>query len=113
MKIIAIIPARDNSKRIKNKNLLKINKKPVLKINFTNLQDCWRSHKESTISEPSEEIMPIDPKINQAALTIQVAVRRWLTRRKRNELAKSQPFLNKPITYFLNALIILSSVFNF
>ncbi len=38
MKIIAIIPARDNSKRIKNKNLLKINKKPVLKINFTNLK---------------------------------------------------------------------------
>lgn len=38
MKIIAIIPARDNSKRIKNKNLLKINKSPILKINFKNLK---------------------------------------------------------------------------
>ena len=39
-----------------------------------------------------------DAKIEQAALTIQVTVRRWLTRRKKKNLAKSQPFLNKPIT---------------
>ena len=38
MKIIAIIPARDNSKRIKNKNLLKINNKPILEINYNNLK---------------------------------------------------------------------------
>ena len=30
-----------------------------------------------------------DAKIEQAALTIQVTVRRWLTRRKKKNLAKS------------------------
>jgi len=62
------------------------------------IQDCWRSHKSSTISEPVEAEGAIDPKIEQAALTIQIAARRWLTRRNREELAKSQPYLNKPIT---------------
>ena len=38
MKIIAIIPARHNSKRIKNKNLLKINNKSILEINYKNLK---------------------------------------------------------------------------
>ena len=38
MKIIAIIPARENSKRIKKKNLIKINGKPILKILFETLK---------------------------------------------------------------------------
>ena len=38
MKIIAIIPARANSKRILNKNLLKINNVPLLKIIYQNLK---------------------------------------------------------------------------
>ena len=45
MKIIAIIPARDNSKRIKNKNLLKINNKPILEINYSNLKKTKIFHK--------------------------------------------------------------------
>ena len=38
MKIIAIIPARENSKRIPYKNLLKLNKRPVLEILYSNLK---------------------------------------------------------------------------
>ena len=38
MKIIAIIPARENSKRVPHKNLLKINKRPVLEILYKNLK---------------------------------------------------------------------------
>ena len=45
MKIIAIIPARDNSKRIKNKNLLKINNKTILEINYSNLKKTKIFHK--------------------------------------------------------------------
>lgn len=33
-----------------------------------------------------------------AAMTIQTSVRRWLNRRIKEHLAKSQPYLNKPIT---------------
>ena len=33
-----------------------------------------------------------------AALAIQLAVRKWLHKRRRDHLAKSQPFLNKPLT---------------
>ena len=38
MNLIAIIPARSNSKRIPNKNLLKINTLPILKIVYQNLR---------------------------------------------------------------------------
>ncbi len=38
MKIVAIIPARGNSKRIPNKNLLKVNNNHILKIVFRNLK---------------------------------------------------------------------------
>ena len=38
MKIIAVIPARGNSKRIPNKNLLKVNNNHILKIIFQNLK---------------------------------------------------------------------------
>ena len=39
MKIIAVIPARGNSKRILNKNLLKINNQYILKILYQNLKN--------------------------------------------------------------------------
>ena len=38
MKILAILPAREKSKRIKNKNLLKIRNKSILQINLNNLR---------------------------------------------------------------------------
>ena len=53
MKIIAVIPARDNSKRIKNKNLLKINNKPILEINYNNLKKTKIFHKIILSSESS------------------------------------------------------------
>ena len=62
MKIIAIIPARDNSKRIKNKNLLKINKKPVLKINFTNLKKM-KLFDKIILSKNSKKIKKLAKKI--------------------------------------------------
>ena len=34
MKFISVIPARKNSKGIKNKNIFKINKKPMIEYSF-------------------------------------------------------------------------------
>ena len=39
-----------------------------------------------------------DPKRNRAASVIQQAVRRWLTKRTKEQMARSQGYLNKPIT---------------
>lgn len=67
-------------------------------------KDYWRSHKDSTISAPDDhqdgpdESPKKDPKAEVAAMTIQLAIRRWLHRRRKEHLAKSQPFLNLPIT---------------
>ena len=62
MKIIAIIPARDNSKRIKNKNLLKINNKPILEINYKNLKKTKIFHK-IILSTESNRIKMLSKKI--------------------------------------------------
>ena len=70
---------------------LKIDQKHI------HFQDFWRHHKESTVSEPLYE--PIENyREHVAANKIQLAVRRWLNKRRKDQLAKSQPFLNRPIT---------------
>ena len=63
MKIIAIIPARDNSKRIKNKNLLKIDNKYVLQINYQNIKKMNLFDK-IILSTESLRIKKIAKKIN-------------------------------------------------
>jgi pseudaminic acid cytidylyltransferase len=62
MKIIAIIPARDNSKRIKNKNLLKINNKPILEINYNNLKKT-KIFDKIILSSESNRIQKLSKKI--------------------------------------------------
>lgn len=62
MKIIAIIPARDNSKRIKNKNLLKINSKPILEINYNNLKKT-KIFDKIILSSESNRIQKLSKKI--------------------------------------------------
>ena len=62
MKIIAIIPARDNSKRIKNKNLLKINNKPILEINYDNLKKT-KVFDKIILSSESNRIQKLSKKI--------------------------------------------------
>ena len=62
MKIIAIIPARDNSKRIKNKNLLKINNKPILEINYSNLKKT-KIFDKIILSSESNRIQKLSKKI--------------------------------------------------
>ena len=62
MKIIAIIPARGNSKRIKNKNLLKIFNKPILKINYNNLKKI-KIFDKIILSSESSRIQKISKKI--------------------------------------------------
>jgi hypothetical protein len=42
--------------------------------------------------------LKVDPKLDAAAMTIQFAARRWLNKRIKDQLAKSQAYLNKPIT---------------
>ena len=63
-------------------------------------QDYWRNHRESTISEPTSisRLETMDTKIEEAAKIIQLAVRRWLNKRLKDQLAKCQPYLNLPIT---------------
>ena len=62
MKLIAIIPARSNSKRIPNKNLLKINKIPVLKILYQNLKKM-KIFKRIILSSDSKKIRNLATKI--------------------------------------------------
>ena len=62
MKIIAIIPAKDNSKRIKNKNLLKINNKPILEINYNNLKKT-KIFDKIILSSESNRIQKLSKKI--------------------------------------------------
>lgn len=62
MKIIAIIPARDNSKRIKNKNLLRINNKPILEINYNNLKKT-KIFDKIILSSESNRIQKLSKKI--------------------------------------------------
>ena len=62
MKIIAIIPARDNSKRIKNKNLLKINNKAILEINYNNLKKT-KIFDKIILSSESNRIQKLSKKI--------------------------------------------------
>ena len=62
MKIIAIIPARANSKRIKNKNLLKINNKPILEINYKNLKKT-KIFDKIILSSESNRIQKLSKKI--------------------------------------------------
>ena len=63
MKILAIIPARDNSKRIKNKNLLKIGKKPILQINLSNLKKM-KIFDKIILSTESKRIKNMAKKMN-------------------------------------------------
>jgi len=62
MKIIAIIPARDNSKRIKNKNLLKVNNKPILEIKYDNLKKT-KVFDKIILSSESNRIQKLSKKI--------------------------------------------------
>ena len=62
MKIIAIIPAKDNSKRIKNKNLLKINNKPILEINYNKLKKT-KIFDKIILSSESNRIQKLSKKI--------------------------------------------------
>ena len=62
MKIIAIIPARENSKRIKKKNLIKINGKPILKILFETLKKT-RLIDKIVITSESKQICNLANKI--------------------------------------------------
>ncbi len=45
-----------------------------------------------------EEDTKVDPKKERAANVIQLAVRRWMTRKSKEQMARSQSYLNKPIT---------------
>ena len=47
---------------------------------------------------PTEDVESTDDEESKAAKTIQNAVRRWLHKRLHDNLARSQPFLNLPIT---------------
>lgn len=62
MNIIALIPARENSKRIKNKNLLKVNNKPILEINFNNLKKT-KIFDKIILSSDSNRIQKLSKKI--------------------------------------------------
>ena len=62
MKIIAIIPARENGKRIKKKNLIKIDGKPILKILFETLKKT-RLIDKIVITSESKKICNLANKI--------------------------------------------------
>ena len=61
-RIIAIIPARKNSKRLKNKNLLKINSKPLI---YWSIQAALNSKyiDKVVLSTESKEIAKIGEKL--------------------------------------------------
>ena len=62
MKIIAVIPARGNSKRIPNKNLLKINNQYILKILYLNLKNM-KIFSNIVLSTESTKIKKLAKKI--------------------------------------------------
>ena len=62
MKILAILPAREKSKRIKNKNLLKIGNKSILQINLNNLRKM-KIFDKIIISTESKKIKKLAKKI--------------------------------------------------
>lgn len=62
MKLIAIIPARGNSKRIPNKNLLQINNKKILKILFENLKKL-KIFNKIILSSECEKVLILGKKI--------------------------------------------------
>jgi pseudaminic acid cytidylyltransferase len=62
MKILAILPAREKSKRIKNKNLLKIRNKSILQINLNNLRKM-KIFDKIIISTESKKIKKLAKKI--------------------------------------------------
>tara|TARA_B100001564_G_C20568864_1_gene637340 strand:+ start:203 stop:889 length:687 start_codon:yes stop_codon:yes gene_type:complete len=94
MKIIAIIPARENSKRIPHKNLLKLNKTPILKILYNNLKKMNIFSKIIVSSE--------SPKIRKLALNIgyDFAVKRPNSLSK--DLTPSHLAINHSINYLQN-----------
>ncbi len=61
-KIISIILARGGSKQIKNKNLIKINNKPLI---FYTIKECLRSNliNETWVSSDNENILKYSKKI--------------------------------------------------
>ena len=62
MKFISVIPARKNSKGIKNKNILKLNKKPLVEYSFIEVKKS--NIKLNYILTDSEKIKKISKKYN-------------------------------------------------
>ncbi len=61
--IVAIIPARKNSKRIKNKNVKNFNKKPMIYWSIKKLKDS-KIFDKIIVSSDSEKILKISRKLN-------------------------------------------------
>ncbi len=100
--------ALKEKRQVQEKMLESIRKTPASQMNLLysreketaamKIQDYWRSHKESTTSEPPQQEIVIDTVKEQAAIVIQVVIRKWLHQRLRANVVKSQRFLNLPIT---------------
>ena len=76
--IISIIPARKNSKRLKNKNLLKINSKPLI---YWSIQAALNSKyiDKVVLSTESKEIAKIGAAIRAVFLTCAADRRSWFS----------------------------------
>ena len=66
MKIVALIPAREGSKSIKNKNIIKVNKKTLIEYSIKTAKNS-KFRKEVYVSTDSKKIQKIAIKLGAKA----------------------------------------------